>query len=87
MASSVQDLEQLAHQLEHRHELLILPDRLGILLGQDGIDGRVGHARVAANDAVVNIVAHHLSAPVDFHQARLHETLHVRTQAAESGRQ
>ena len=35
MASRVQDLEQLAHQLEHRHELVIFPDRLGILLRQD----------------------------------------------------
>ena len=36
----VEDLEQLAHQLEHRHERLVALEQLGIAVGQDAVDAR-----------------------------------------------
>ena len=50
-------------------------------------DRRVGHPRVAVDDAVVNLVAHDRALPIHLHQARLHQPIDVRIQAAESGRQ
>ena len=62
-------------------------DRRRIAVGQDGVDRRVGHARVAVDDAVVHLVAHDVAAPIDLHQARLHEPIDVRIQAAQPGGQ
>ena len=62
-------------------------DRVRVAIGQDGVDGRVGHPRVAVDHAVVNLVAHDVAAPVDFHQARLHQPIDVRIETAESRRQ
>ena len=64
----VQDLEQLAHQLEHRHERRVPRHQLGITLGDDAVDGGVGHPLVAVDDAVVKFVPHDLAAPIDLHQ-------------------
>ena len=54
----VQDLEQLAHQLEHRHERRVALQQLGIAIGEDAVDRGVGHPLVAVDDAVVELVAH-----------------------------
>ena len=86
-ATTIQDVEQLAHQLEHRHERLVLEHRFRIAIGQDGVDRRVGHPRVTVDDAVVNLVPHDCPLPIHLHQARLHQTVDLRIQAAESGRQ
>ncbi len=82
----VQNLEQLAHPLEVRHELAILRAD-GFVTGQDGIDGGVGHARVAVDHAVVKLGARDLAVAGDFHEARLHEAIHVRVERAEARRQ
>ncbi len=85
VAARVQDLEQLAHQLEHRHQLAILRDRLRILLRQDRVDRGVGHARVAANHAVVHLVAQHVAARRHFHQAGLHQPIDIGFETAQPG--
>ena len=83
----VENLEQLVHQLEHRHERRVLRQRRRIAVGQDGVHLRIGHARVAVDDAVVHLVAHDVAAAIHFHQARLHEPIDVRVQAAQTGGQ
>ncbi len=86
-ARGVQDGEQLAHQLEHRDERRVLREQRGILVGQDPVHAGVGHPLVAVDDAVVHLIAHDLPLRVDFHQARLHQPIHMRIQAAQSRRQ
>ena len=56
-----------------------------VLAREDGVDVRVGHPLVAVDDAVVHLVAHDLPAAIDFHQARLHEPIDVRIEAAQAG--
>ena len=58
VAALVQDLEQLAHQLEHaarasRYRAI----DVRIAIGQDRVDVGVGHPRVAVDHAVVQLVA------------------------------
>ena len=36
--SGIENLEQLAHQLEQRHERLVLRDGRGVVVGQDRVD-------------------------------------------------
>ena len=75
----VQDLEQLAHRLEQRHERRDTSlDRRRIAIGQDGVDLGVGHPRVAVDHAVVHLVADDVALAIDFHQARLHQPIDVR---------
>ena len=81
----VQDLKQLAHLLEHRHQRRVLRQQCGIAIRQDAVDGGVGHALVAVDDAVVKFVADHLAVPIDFHQTGLHQPIDVRIEAAETG--
>ena len=83
-AAVLEDLEQLAHPLEQGNERVVLRRRFGALVGQDGVDVGVGHSLAGANDAVVELVAHHLAAPVHLHEARLHEPVHARVEAAEA---
>jgi hypothetical protein len=82
VAPRVKDLEQLAHQLEHRHQRAILRDRFRILVRQDRVDRGIGHARVAANHAVVHLIAQHVAARRHFHQAGLHQPIDVRLETA-----
>ncbi len=69
--AAVQDLEQLVHPLEERHQLRVVDDDLRIAVGQDRVDLRVGHARVAVNHPVVQLVADDIALLVDLHQAGL----------------
>ena len=82
----MQDLEQLSHRFEERHEPRVPGDDLRSLVGQDGADVRVRHPSVAVDDAVVHLVTHDGPALVDLHHARLHQTIDVRVQAAEASR-
>ena len=83
----VENLEQRAHPFEHRHQRRIVRPLHRIAIGDDGVDRRVGHPRAAVDDPVVQLVAHYLAATVDLHQARLHEPVDVRVEAAHAGRQ
>ena len=59
----VQDVEQLAHQLEASAPAAgNAPMRLGVAIGQDGVDGGVGHPLGAVDHAVVHLVAHDVAA-------------------------
>ena len=82
---ALQDVEQLAHRLEQRHERRVARGDLRIAVGEDRADVGVGHARVAVDDAVVQLVAHDRAAPIDVHHARLHQPVDVRVQAAQAG--
>ena len=83
----VQDLEQIAHVLEHRHQRHVLLEQRRGAVGQNAVYGRVGHPFVAVNHAVVKLGMHHATVPIDLHQARLHESVDPRVEAAEPGRQ
>ena len=83
----VQDREQLLHLLEHRHQRRVLLQQRRIAIRQDPVHRRVGHPLVAVDDAVVELVAHDLPVAIDLHQARLHEPIDVRVQAAQPRRQ
>ena len=85
--SLVENLEQLPHRLEHRHEVAILRDRGLIMLGQDGVDLGVRHPCAAVDHAVVHLVPDDIAMAIDLHQARLHQPVDVGIQAAETGRQ
>ena len=85
--ASLQDLEQLAHQLERRHQRRVALQQRRIAIGEDAVDRGVGHPLVAVDDAVVELVAHDRAAPIDLHEARLHQPIDVRVQAAQAGRQ
>ncbi len=87
MPALVQDLEQLAHVLEHRHEMRVLRNHRCIAVGQDRAHVGVGHPRVAVDHPVVQLVPDHRSLSVDFHQARLHQTVHLGIEAAQSCRE
>jgi hypothetical protein len=87
VAPLVQHAEQLMHGLEEWHERLVLRDRPFIAIGQDGVDVRVGHPRIAVDHAVVEFVADDLPLAVHFHQARLHEAIHLGVEAADAGRE
>ena len=67
-ATGVENLEQLTHQLEARDELFVLRDGGRIAVGQNGVDGRIGHPRVAVDHAVVHFIADDVAAAVDLHQ-------------------
>ena len=54
-ARVVEDLEELLHLLEHRHERRVPLEQLRIAVGQDAVDGRVRHPLVAVDDAVVEL--------------------------------
>ncbi len=86
-AAQVEDLEQLAHGLEHRHEVRVLLHQRGIAIHQDGADVGVGHPCVAVNHAVVHFVADHRPLAIDLHQTGLHQAIDVRVQAAQPGRE
>ena len=84
----IENAEQLVHPLEHRQQRPVALHHLRIALGQNRIDRRVGHPLVAVNHPVVHFVAHHAAgAAIDLHQARLHQPIDVRIEAAETGRQ
>ena len=85
--AQVENLEQLAHQLEQRHQRRVLGHRLRITVRENRVHGRVRHPRIAVDDAVVELGVRHLAHPRDFHQARLHETVDARIQRAEPRRQ
>ena len=86
-ARVVQDLKEVAHQLEHRHERRVARQQLRVAIGQNPVDRGVGHALVAVDHAVVKLVPDDAAVTIDFHQARLHEPVDVRIQAAQPGRQ
>ena len=86
-APLVQDLEQLLHRLEHRDEVGVLLHQRGIAIHQDGADVGVGHPRVAVDHAVVHLVADDRPLAIDLHQARLHQAIDVRVEAAQPGRE
>ena len=86
-AAGEEQFEQLAHQLEHRRQLGILLHRLRVTFREDRVHGGIGHARIAVDDAFVHLVPHDISATVDLHQARLHETIDMRIEAAQAGRE
>ena len=50
-------VEQLPHPLEHRHERAVARRDVRIVIGEDRVDVGVGHARVAVDDAVMQLVA------------------------------
>ena len=85
LAAPVQDVEQLPHQLELRHEVAVLLHQLRRLRRQDRVDVRIGHPRRGVDDAVVELVPHDRTVGVDFHQARLHEAIDARVEAADAG--
>ncbi len=60
----VEDLEQLAHQLEHRHERRVPLEQLGIAVGQDAVDAGVGHPLVAVDHPVVEFRPHDFAGAV-----------------------
>ena len=86
LAFAIQDLCEVAHQLECR-------DQRGVALAQggvafeDGIDGGVGHALGGADDAFAQVVADDLAAMVDLHDAGENEAVDLRAQAADVGRE
>ena len=84
---AVEHLEELLHQLEHRHEPIVPRHDLRAPVREDGVHRGVRHALVAVDHPVVELVAHHVASAVDLHQARLHQPVHVRVQAAEPGGQ
>ncbi len=81
----IQNLKQLAHLLEHRHERRVLREQRRISIGQDTVHRGVRHPLVAVQDAVVELVPHDLAVQVDLHQAGLDEPIDVGIQATESG--
>ncbi len=83
---AVEDLEELAHALEARHERLVPPPQLHVAL-EDAVHLVVRHAGVAVYHPVVKARVHDAAAPVDLHHARLHQPIDVRPQAAEPGRE
>ena len=83
----VQYLEQLPHQLEHRHELDVSRRRRFVAVRENRVDVRICHPRIAVDHSVVDLVADDVAVPIDFHHARLHQAIDVRVQAAQSGRQ
>ncbi len=83
----VQHGEQLGHQLEHRHELGVLRQQRRVAVSEDAVDRGIGHAGAAVDDAVVQFIAHDLTAVIDLHQARLHQPVDMRVQAAHPGRE
>ena len=87
VAALVQDLEQLVHPLEERHQLRVFRDDLRIAVGQDRVDLGVGHARVAVDHPVVKLVADDRALLVDLHQAGLHQPIDLRIEAAQAGRE
>ena len=84
-ASGVENLEEFFHLLEHRYQRRVLSDGRRIAVGENRIHCGVGHPRVAVDDAVVHLVAHDRPARVHFHQARLHQPVHVWVEAAQAG--
>ena len=87
LAAPVQHVEQLRHQLELRDEVAVLLHQLRRLRRQNRVDVRVGHARRGVDDAVVELVPDDGAVGVDFHQARLHEPIDARVEAADAGGQ
>ena len=83
---AVQQFEQLGHALQMGHEAPVLLARGRILPRKDAVDLRVRHPGVAADQAVVQLVAPHGAALVDLHEARLREAVHLRPEAAQSRR-
>ena len=60
----------------------------GIAIGEDRVDVGVGHARVAVDDAVVQLVPHDRArSAIHLHQAGLHEPIDVRVEAAQPRRE
>ena len=86
-ATAVEHLEQLVHQLEHRHEPGVPRHGVGVSIGKNRVYFRVGHPRVAVDDTVVHLVAHDVAPAIDFHQTRLHEPIDARIQTAEASGQ
>ncbi len=84
---AVQHFEELAHQLEQRHQRTVLFNHCRIAIRQDGIDGGIRHSRVASDDAVVQFVPNDLPLWRYLHQAGLDEPVHMRVEAAQPGRQ
>ena len=78
---------QLVHQFEQRHERCVLGAHLGIAHSDNGVDCRVGHARITADDAVVHLVAHHSTIGGHLHEARLDQTVDLGLQRAHACRQ
>ena len=67
---------------------LVALDDLRHAIGEDRVDVRVGHARVAVDDAVVQLVPHDATrSGVHLHQAGLDEPIDVRVEAAQSRRE
>ena len=86
-AGVVQDLKELPHQLEHRDQRLVAVRQLRIAVRQDAVHRRIRHSLVAVDHPIVKLVPDDGTAPVDFHEARLHEPIDARIQAAEAGRE
>ena len=83
----VQDPEQLPHSLEHRHERRVAGRHGRVAAGEDRVHVGVGHPLARADDAVVELVPQHRAVAIDLHQARLHEAVDLRVQAAQARRQ
>src|SRR5579872_1996242 len=86
LAFAVEDLLQIAHELEHRDQRGIAGE-LGFVAFEDGVDRGVGHALGGANHALAQVVLDDLTAVVDLHDAGEHEAVELRAQAADVGRE
>ena len=86
-ACVVEDLKELTHQLEHRHQRGVARRQLGIAVGQNRVHGGVRHPLVAVDDPVVKFAANDVAAAIDLHQAGLHQPIDMGIQAAQPGRQ
>ena len=69
MATAAQEMKELLHQFEERHDILVTGHGVARPVGEDRVHRGIGQACVASNDPVVHLVADDLTLPVDFHEA------------------
>ena len=82
-----QDLVKFAHRLKHRHEVLILVDRLLVMGFQDPVDRLVGHPGVGLHHTWENPVLNDPALLIDFHLTAHRQPLFTRVQRTNPVRQ
>ena len=85
LALAVQDQGQVAHPLEPGHQLAVALARAGVAF-EHQVHVGVGHALGGTNHAFAQFVAENFALMIDLHDARHHQAVHLRTQAADIGR-
>src|SRR5580658_1372465 len=89
-ALAIQDHRQIAHAFEVLGLVCVFAAsfyaRWGVSFDY-GVHGGVGHSLSAADHAFIDLVAYDFALVIDLHDAGEHETVDLRTQAANVGRE